>query len=195
MPAASASGRGATADPAVGSCGLGGVVQSSGSVAAAPDVDSWQHVATMAFPTSTTFGPAAADPGGFNTCFEHSATGAVFAAAYMAAASSGASSTQWLSYVLADTPNKAALVTQVAQDSGAPGTRFRLGGFRVIAYDGDIARIDLAVAVSNVTATFDMSVVYDLVWQGGDWKWSLDPTVGLDSAEIPNFAGYILWGE
>ena len=36
--------------------------------------------------------------------------------------------------------------------------------------------------------------VYELVWQDGDWKISADTQTPLDSAPIPNTAGYIIWG-
>ncbi|MEK8229337.1 hypothetical protein NKG05_30680 [Oerskovia sp. M15] len=60
-------------------CGLGGD-ELTGSPSTAPDAE-WAYQGTTAYPTSTKFGPGETNDDGVRYCFQHSPTGAVFAAA------------------------------------------------------------------------------------------------------------------
>ena len=102
--------------------------------------------------------------------------------------------TEWAQYALAEGPYRDDLVEQIGTPSSSAGTRLDIAGFRVLAYDGGTARIDLAITGSSDGTPVTLSAVYELVWQDGDWKISADTSTPLNLATIPNVAGYISWG-
>jgi len=174
-------------------CGLGGE-KLSGTVTTTPQTE-WQYQGTTAYPTSSTVGPADADPSGFRTCFQHSPEGALFMAANaIVQGSDPATATAWADYALADGQYHDTLAAQLGASSGAQG-RISIEGFRILNYDGETARIDLAVATSSGAQAVKVSGVYELIWQGGDWKISSDVAEPLNIAAIPDTSGYTTWGE
>jgi len=173
-------------------CGLDGV-ELSGTVTAAPDA-TWKYEGTTAYPTSPDYGPGKTDPAGFRYCFQHSPTGALFAAANAVPQASSDARSAWLNYVLAAGPYRDQLLSQKSA-SDSSGTRTTIAGFRVLNYDGKSASIDLAVTVSTDSGTATLSSVYSLVWADGDWKVSTDTDSPIDVASIPNVAGYTTWGQ
>lgn len=173
-------------------CGLDGEVL-SGSLTSAPDVK-WEYQGTVAYPTSTTYGPGATDPSGFGYCFQRSPQGALFAAAHAIAQGSAPENRAWLEYFAAEGAYRDQLLSEGSTGTSATGTRLRIAGFRVLAYDGENARIDLAGEGSTSAGSITFSAVYELVWQAGDWKVSTETATPFDFASIPNLAGYITWG-
>lgn len=175
-------------------CGLEGE-ELAGTLSTAPAAD-WAYQGTTAYPTSPEFGPGETSADGVRFCFQHSPTGALFMAANaLVQGSDPAVSQAWIEYGLADGPYREELVGQVGDTSGSQGTRMSLAGFRMLAYDGDTARVDLAVRASSEGQNLTLSGVYELVWQDGDWKISADVAQPLNTATVPDLAGYITWGE
>ena len=122
--------------------------------------------------------------------------GTMFMAANaVAQGSDPATSAQWASLALADGRYREQLLSQVSGGSSSEGTRLSIAGFRILNYDGSTARVDLGTKVSSGGQNVTMSAVYELVWQGGDWKISSDVQAPIDAASIPDLAGYITWGE
>ena len=175
-------------------CGLEGE-ELAGTLSTAPAAD-WAYQGTTAYPTSPEFGPGETSADGLRFCFQHSPTGALFMAANaLVQGSDPAVSQAWIEYGLADGPYREELIGQVGDTSGSQGTRMSLAGFRMLAYDGDTARVDLAVRASSEGQNLTLSGVYELVWQDGDWKISADVAQPLNTATVPDLAGYITWGE
>lgn len=175
-------------------CGLEGE-ELTGTLSTAPDAE-WAYQGTTAYPTSPEFGPGETTADGVRFCFQHSPTGALFMAANaLVQGSDPAVSQTWIDYGLADGPHREELIGEVGDASGSDGTRMSLAGFRMLAYDGDTARVDLAVRASSEGQNLTLSGVYELVWQDGDWKISADVAQPLNTATIPDLAGYITWGE
>lgn len=175
-------------------CGLEGE-ELAGTLSTAPAAD-WAYQGTTAYPTSPEFGPGETSADGVRFCFQHSPTGALFMAANaLVQGSDPAVSQAWIEYGLADGPYREELIGQVGDPSGSQGTRMSLAGFRMLAYDGDTARVDLAVRASSEGQNLTLSGVYELVWQDGDWKISADVAQPLNTATVPDLAGYITWGE
>jgi|SRR5699024_720561 len=177
-------------------CGLEGVV-TSGRVTTAPDA-TWDYVGSVAVPTSPVFGPGAKSDEGYHYCFQHSPTGALFAAANsLATASAPSMYATWSEYMISDqVPNKAELVEQAR--SGQDDTtrsRGRIVGFRVLEYTGDSALVDLAVQASSPqSGTVTASAMFKLVWQDGDWKSAAFDNGDISNVSpIPNTAGYVAW--
>jgi hypothetical protein len=175
-------------------CGLEGE-ELTGTLSTAPDAE-WAYQGTTAYPTSPEFGPGETTADGVRFCFQHSPTGALFMAANaLVQGSDPAVSQRWIDYGLADGPHREELIGEVGDTSGSGGTRMNLAGFRMLAYDGDTARVDLAVRASSEGQNLTLSGVYELVWQDGDWKISADVAQPLNTATVPDLAGYITWGE
>ncbi|GAA4193470.1 hypothetical protein GCM10022219_15290 [Microbacterium oryzae] len=176
-------------------CGLPGE-ERSGSLNTAPET-AWEYQDVMAYPTSPAFGPAETSPDGVRFCFQHSVEGALFAAGNaVVQASSPETSAAWIEYFLsADAPNREELVSDVSSGASSD-TRVGIAGFRVLAYDGDTARIDMALQAVGGGDTVYGSAVYDLVWEAGDWKLlPTDASNPLRIAQIPDAAGYVAWEE
>lgn len=175
-------------------CGLDGV-QMSGTVSNAPAA-TWAYQGTTAYPTSTEFGPAATTGDGVRNCFQHSVTGALFMAANaVVQGSDPAVATPWVTAVLGEGPFREQLLADLGSATASGGaSRMSIAGFRVLHYDGDTARIDLAIRATAETSTVTVSGVYELVWQAGDWKISAEVPEPLNVAAIPDLAGYVSWG-
>lgn len=174
-------------------CGIG-EVKLSGKLTTAPDA-TWEFQGTTPYPTSRTAGPGLTSDTGVRTCFEHTPAGALFMAANAVAQGSDAGTgTEWAQTVLAQGTYRDDLVSQLGTPSAGAGTRLEVVGFRVLTYTGETARIDLAIQGSAVGTALNLSAVYELVWQDGDWKLSADTQTPLDMATIPDVAGYISWG-
>lgn len=175
-------------------CGLDGV-QLTGTVSAAPSA-TWKYEGTTGYPTSPTFGPGKTDPAGFRYCFQHSPTGALFAAANaLAAPSDPAASKAWQTYFTAPGPYRDKLLAQDAEGNSQSGTRLSIAGFRMLSYDGKTAQVDIGGNGSSKGANVTFSAVYKLVWVDGDWKLDTTTDTPFDFAGVPNLAGYTAWGQ
>lgn len=175
-------------------CGLDGS-DATGSVTTAPEAQ-WAFQGTIGYPISSTYGPGETSPEGVRSCFQRSPIGALFMAANaVAQGSDPATSAHWVSQALAEGEYREQLLAQMRGGTSSEGTRLSIAGFRVLKYDGDTARIDLGANVSSGGQNVTMSAVYELVWQGGDWKISSDVAAPIDAASIPDLAAYIPWGE
>lgn len=169
----------------------------TGSLTTAPEAV-WEYQGTMAYPSSETFGPTQTTDEGVRTCFQRSPEGALFAAANGAVQASDSQLIEpWLEYFLAEGPNRDAFLNAGSGGgSDTSGIRARIAGFRMLAFDGETANIDVALQASVDGQTIIMSSVYALVWENRDWKLTMqDPSAPVDFATIPDLAGYTIWGE
>ncbi|MFF2832352.1 hypothetical protein ACFVSK_11375 [Cellulosimicrobium cellulans] len=176
-------------------CGLEGE-ELSGTLSTAPAAD-WAYQGTTAYPTSSEFGPGETTPDGVRYCFQHSPTGALFAAANAVVQGTDPSTVlAWLTAFVAEGPVREELLSSSAGSTGTEGARVQIAGFRVLAYEEDSATVDIAVRGSSAGQSVNLSMVYRLVWEAGDWKLQVDdPATPIDVATIPDLAGYITWGE
>ncbi|WP_298325101.1 hypothetical protein [Haloactinopolyspora sp.] len=178
-------------------CGLDGEELGTARLTSAPAVDEWQYQGTVAYPVSAEFGPGETDPAGFRYCFQHTPEGALFAAAYAVGVGTDQPVVpEWIKYFTAPGPYRDQLIQEPANNSeSSDDVRLRIAGFRLLAYDGHTARVDVALVGSVQGQTVNMSAVYPLVWSNGDWKVSTDTPEPGSVASIPDLAGYIAWGE
>ena len=177
-------------------CGLDGAELDTAQLTTAPVVDEWAFQGTAAYPTSEEFGPAASNPVGFRYCFQHTPEGALFAAAYASIVSTDPAVVQdWIEYFTAPGPYRDQLIQTPAGGGDSGDVRLRVAGFRLLAYDGTSARVDVALVSSVDGQSVTLSAVYPLVWSGGDWKVSTDSPEPGSVASIPDLVGYIPWGE
>lgn len=178
-------------------CGIG-VDRLDGALSAAPDTV-WQYQGESGYPTSTVHGPGTTSPEGVRTCFERSPEGAVFMAANAAVQGSSASTAiPWLPYAVSEGRYRERFIEEVdAPDSYEEESSSRLTplGFRVLAYDGDSARVDVAMRLQTGTDTVSVSGIYALVWQDGDWKLDAEVEEPMTVTPLPDAVGYVAWNE
>lgn len=176
-------------------CGLDGT-EASASLTSAPAAK-WAYENTTAYPTSNEFGPGDTTTEGVRFCFQHSPEGALFAATNAVAQGSDPSiASSWIEYFLAAAaPNRSQLVSDVSSASSST-SRLRVAGFRLLAYADSTARVEIAVRASGSGNAVYGSVIYNLVWEAGDWKLlPTDVNNPLQMTQLPDLAGYVAWGE
>lgn len=194
-PSASQASTGAPADPSASVCGLTGTA-GEGTVTAAPAA-AWEYDDTTAYPSSPEFGPGQRASEGYRYCFQHTPTGAVFATAN--ALAQGASSDlgkieSWAQYFVSEGSGRSRVLAELNEPRGDnTGVRMSIVGFKVLSYDAQAARVDLALQTSGSAQTVYASAAYELAWQGGDWKLNSDAPTPFNFATVPTVAGYIPW--
>lgn len=163
----------------------------------APADTRWQLVGTMAAPTA----PSAHGPGsntdGIPTCFAHSPTGALYAAANFVATSSKPDAAELLVQVAATGPGQDAARQQAqetATDARADASA-QLAGFNVVSYSASNATVDLLYRGSSGNAAGYAHFLAPLVWEDGTWKWSIPPSGNPyeNTQAVPSPAGYVPW--
>lgn len=177
-------------------CGLEDGESESGRLAAGPDV-TWNYQGTMAVPASQKYGPGDTSSDGIRFCYQRSPEGALLAAANGAAhAADPQTLGAWLEHSLAAGEAREQILRQGANEnaSSPSGMRLDIKGFRVLDYSGDTARIDLGLEGVAEGDTVTLSMVYDLIWEDGDWKLLVeDPNAPINVAVVPNLSGYTTW--
>ncbi|WP_047523987.1 hypothetical protein [Microbacterium sp. ZOR0019] len=175
-------------------CGLSGEVL-EGTLTNVPDVDEWVYQGTTAYPTSTKYGPGMTAPEGYRYCFQHSPEGAAFmAATAIAQGGDPTVNAAWVNYVVPEGPYRDQLLSSAGQGGTTQGIRMDVRGVRLLSYTGDTARVDLGISGASQGKTINASVVYELVWQDGDWKLNAETPTPFDFAAIPNLSSYTPWG-
>jgi hypothetical protein len=190
-------------------CGLDGEETGEARLTSPPDVDQWEYEGLVAYPVHEDYGPGETAKAGYRYCFQHTPEGAVYAAANAAATPENPEiADDWIKYFVSeDAPNRHEILAGAisgdsddeAEDAAAQTpseTRMSIVGFRLLAYDGGTARVDLALRAVAAGRNIYGSAVYDLVWDDGDWKWlPQNPVDPLRFAQIPSPTGYVVWGE
>jgi hypothetical protein len=147
-------------------CGLTDVAL-SGTVEQAPTAQ-WSLVGTIAAPSVPGQGPGLVEKDGFRSCFARTPTGAVVAAANLAALGSYPPvRDRFNEQALAPGPGRDAVLAKPAAQGASDGPRLELVGVQLLRYTGDQADVDLALRTS--TGSLLAATVY-LTWAEGDWK-------------------------
>ena len=175
-------------------CGLDGV-DLTGTVTTAPDAE-WEYQDVYAYPVSATAGPGETADEGYRYCFQHTPEGALFAAANMLVMSFGGAESrqQFLEYALSEGSYRDQLLSDVGT-GGDGDVRAEIAGFRVLSYDGETARIDVAFRGSSQGQSVNGSTVFELVWEAGDWRLDANNAEPARLAQIPDLSGYVPWSQ
>lgn len=174
-------------------CGLEGEVL-SGSLSTAPETE-WKYQDVYAYPSSPA-GPGDTSPEGYRFCFQHSPEGALLAAANITITSFDATSrADWLEYVVSEGQHRDDLVASGASAALPADVRASIAGFRMLAYEGDSARVDIAFRGTSQGTAVTGSLVAEMVWEDGDWKLDASTANPARITELPNLAGYTSWTE
>ena len=180
----------AGSDPAASVCGL---APGSQQVPQTPPEAQWELVGTIAAPKSRAIGPGRKERV-LRSCYAHSPTGALFAAAnFIAVASVANTDDAVIRALTADTPARDALPDDA---TGQSGTRAQIAGFRIVGAARDETTVELAFNVSSQDGRRGVvGMSLPMRWQEGDWKFVVaggsDPynTQALDST-----SGFVPWG-
>lgn len=180
-------------DPATSVCGLPGSTDNE-ALTEAPAA-AWQYEGATAYPTSPEFGPGKTASEGYRFCFQHSQAGAVFTAANAIAVPEDAEGQRaWIDYFVSSGPNRQQLLDTMNEPSGtATGVRLQVVGFKLLAYAGTTARVDIAVEATGSGQAVTASYVYELTWQSGDWKLNSDAPNPFNFSTVSSSASYVPW--
>jgi hypothetical protein len=174
-------------------CGLPGFA-ASGTLNAAPPTK-WVLVGTVAAPTErATVGPGVVKGDGFRSCYEHTPTGALFAAAnYLALTSDARYAGNVLRDLLVPGHGQQAAIASEASSPQSSSLRVQLAGFAIDSYSAKAATVDLAVT-NEANGEF-VSIPLELQWSGGDWKLVVTSagTVPLTATGLADLGGYTPW--
>lgn len=158
----------------------------------------WELVGKMAAPTDPkTFGPGLTDGDGFRSCFAHSPTGALYAAANVVALGSAKSqrlNAQLTDHLLVEGPGRdiAMKDSETMAPSSGDDTTVQISGFLIKSYTPSEADVDLAFVTKN--GVFAHTVL-PLRWSDGDWKVKVGDNGQLINAitQISDLSGFIAW--
>jgi hypothetical protein len=156
----------------------------------APADTKWELVGKIAAPTSPQqFGPGTTAANGLRSCFAHSPTGALYAAANVTALSSAGKARLVFENLAVPSPERNALL---AQPDTAPtsGTTAQIAGYQVRSYDSDRSVIVIAAKGDNGAL---VSVPVPLQWYGGDWKVVVPATGSTGGGQLSDLSGFIPW--
>lgn len=155
----------------------------------APSVDSWEAVGQTTAPQSSTYGPLEQE-GELWTCYERSATGALFAVAYVFAAMG-----QVEGFADAWVPAGEfhdLVAEQEAADAPAMSGTLTPAAFRYVAYSGDSAVIDLVTEYANAEGNAYLSMRFAVSWDGDSWVVDAERS-SKEPTPIENLDGYVRW--
>lgn len=157
----------------------------------------WLYEGASSYPVSATYGPARRAPEGYRYCYQHSAGGALFMAANTVALSlpGDQASAAYAGYIIGTGPYHDQQLTAGGAEDPDPSLRMMITGYRILEYDGTTATIELAVHTTTIDQSMELSLVFDLVWQRGDWRYSADVPEPLSVTQASGTVGYTSWGD
>jgi hypothetical protein len=155
----------------------------------------WTLVGRIATPTDpAAFGPGITDPGGFRSCFAHSPTGALYAAANLVALGARedvAIQRKLIEDLVVPGPGRDVALKDMTTPSGGSSS-IQIRGFVIKAYSPSQAHVDLAFETPSGALGH---AVLPLRWLDGDWKVEIADSGELinDVAQLSDLNGYISW--
>lgn len=155
----------------------------------APTVDSWAIVGQTTAPRSSAHGPYEQE-GELWTCYERSATGALFATSYVFAAMGQVEG-------FADAWIPAGefhdlVVEQEATDSPAMSGTLTPAAYRYVAYSNDSAVIDLVSEFANTEGSAYLSMRFAVKWDGDRWTVDAENSAA-EPTPVENLDGFVRW--
>lgn len=154
----------------------------------------WRLIGKFAAPSSTSFGPAASSDG-VHTCFAHSPTGALFAAANYLADSANpkiSKSTLVEHRLYKDRDSKSSGSSE--GDTSAKRPTLQVSGFRI--EDATKNRTSVVIVVRSAegpAAGQNYALTLTLGWQSGDWRIVVPDGGQPPTSAISSLSGYAAW--
>lgn len=179
----------ASADPAASVCGL---EAGSQEIPQTPPEAKWELVGKVAAPSGPA-GPGRKE-GKLRSCYAHSPTGALFAAAnFIAVASVANTDDEVIRALTADTAARDALPDDVAGDGS--GSRAQVAGFRIVGASANDVTVELAFNVTTPDGrqgVVGMSLPFR--WERGDWKFVVGSTSDpYNTQALDSTSGFVPW--
>jgi hypothetical protein len=146
----------------------------------------------VALPFSSTFGPSKVqDP--IATCYEHSATGALFAAAQISIRIGLPGREQVFRDQVLPGPTREQLLKSPSPLLSAPYPQWN--GFRILASSSDQVTVQLVQRFIYNDQSVLAAHTLQMKWVGGDWKWEIDPPGGyIEPVRVTSLGGFVQWG-
>lgn len=148
----------------------------------APEADAWPNVNGIGVPVSDKYGPTQRD-GEVWSCFAHSPTGALFAAAYLQA---GITSAAVREAYITDDPG-------VEDGDGEASTDTVMRGYRITSYDDDEVTVDLVYDTSSNGQSGLVAMPVTLHWTDGEWTSTQSDFAAASPHSITGLTGYTQW--
>ena len=162
----------------------------------------YQEQTLWPYPTSDELGPYLTDSDGYRRCYAHSPSGALLAAANIAAMMTSPtlmtdadSVVKLFGHGSQYETIKEKLQSETLKNDSDSGVRAELYGFRILESQETTAIVDLGYQASADGRSINLSIVYNLVWDDGDWKLQSEDTVPVTSATLSSFVNYTPWRE
>ncbi|GAA2148884.1 hypothetical protein [Actinomadura napierensis] len=163
----------------------------------APPGVTWELFQAIALPVSPNAGPLIRK-GDIRSCYAHTPTGALIAAAQISARITYSSNWRAISeQQLTNSAGKAVFLKDRATHGANPplqaGDVAQYAGFKFITYGPDTAVISLA---NRIDSTAWIASTATVKWQGDDWKLELqsDGSPSTEGQQLASLDGYIRWG-
>ncbi|WP_136611054.1 hypothetical protein [Sinomonas albida] len=153
----------------------------------------WELLGRVAVPTDPKgSGPGKTD-GSLRTCYQHSPTGALYAAANIVGVGTlpGGPTVINKNFAAKSPARDQALAAPPTQTPLDPSMSMQIGGFKVVSYAPDSATIALGMKVTQDSRTGYGSVTYALRWEGGDWKVVLEDS--STSTSLKDLSDFVPW--
>ncbi|AMM34807.1 hypothetical protein SA2016_4155 (plasmid) [Sinomonas atrocyanea] len=153
----------------------------------------WELLGRVAVPTDPKgIGPGRTD-GSLRTCYQHSPTGALYAAANIIGAGAlPGGKALVLKNLTAKSPMRdQALATPSPNDAVDPSLSTQIGGFKIVSYSSDTATVSIGLKTTQDSHTAYGSATYALRWEGGDWKVVLEDSTY--STSLTDLSGFVPW--
>ncbi|PPF42869.1 hypothetical protein C5B85_14925 [Pseudoclavibacter sp. AY1F1] len=165
--------------------------QSRWRLAIAPET-SWRDVDVNLAPSSPEAGPGAVHDDGFAYCFQRAPEGALFAAAnFLVQSNTQGLRAPMFDYALVAGDHRDALLADA--DSTGDVVRLQIVGYRMLSFDGESARVDVAQRVTVDGATNFIAAIVDLEWVDGDWRIPTDGPNPVRMQALSDVGGYTRW--
>lgn len=186
----------ASATSAAAGKSICGLPSSTETALGAAPTSTWELVGKMAAPTDpTTIGPGVTDEDGFRSCFAHSPTGALYAAANLVALgglSDEGIQKKLIEELVAPGPGRDAALADIRTPSADGSPSIQLRGFIIKTYSSSAANVDLAFETPDGGLGHG---VLPLRWTEGDWKVEISDSGVLinDIAQVRDLSDFITW--
>lgn len=155
----------------------------------APAVDGWETIGLTTAPASSDYGPFDRDEDLWR-CYEHSATGALFAATY-AFAAMGQVDGFADSWVPEGDFHDQVTEQEQTEDPATDGT-LTPAAYRYVSYTPEKAVVDIVSEFANSDGSAYLSMRVALTWSDGQWMVSAEDS-SKDFTPLDSLDGYVEW--
>lgn len=164
---------------------------SSEFLAGSPEVDEWTMVAGTATPVSAQYGPYVQD-GELWTCYERSAAGALFAAAYYASAAGRVEGVYGEWFPEGELRDEVVANEDEYMENDDGSVTMTHIAYRFQTYSADSAMIDLVMETTVPEGTAISGLRVALLWDGDRWVVDLE-NFGDEAYTVESLDGYSSW--